>query len=357
MDKLSIDQLKLGGRRVLVRVDFNVPLTEDGKVRDDMRIRAALPTINKILNEDGKAVLMSHLGRPKGERKPEFSLKPVAEHLSKLIGQQVQFAVDCVGPDVEAQVGQLSSGECLLLENLRFHAGETTNEAGFAEALSRLGDVYVNDAFGTAHRAHASTAGVTRYFDQRAAGYLIVKELDYLGKALENPRRPFIAILGGAKISGKIEVIKNLLPQVDALIIGGGIVLSILGARMALPAEQGGFGLEATLIGTIFLAISTSLPELVISIASVRMGFLDMAVGNVLGSNMFNLLIIFAADVAMRGDNLLRHASSRHWASVGQIFLLTLLASVLLRSRNRMAATATATAMLAIYIAALAFLV
>ncbi len=272
MDKLSIDQLKLGGRRVLVRVDFNVPLTEDGKVRDDMRIRAALPTINKILNEDGKAVLMSHLGRPKGERKPEFSLKPVAEHLSKLIGQQVQFAVDCVGPDVEAQVGQLSSGECLLLENLRFHAGETTNEAGFAEALSRLGDVYVNDAFGTAHRAHASTAGVTRYFDQRAAGYLIVKELDYLGKALENPRRPFIAILGGAKISGKIEVIKNLLPQVDALIIGGGMTYAFFKAK--------GFDIGASLFDEETLLVAKEVLKLAESAKAEFLLPVDTVVGD-----------------------------------------------------------------------------
>ncbi len=231
MNKLSIDQLELNGKRVLVRVDFNVPLTADGEVRDDLRIRAALPTINKIMTDGGKAVLMSHLGRPKGERKPEFSLNPVAGHLAQLLGGDVKFAFDCIGPEVESQVDRLKSGECLLLENLRFHSGETENDPVFAQALSRLGDVYVNDAFGTAHRAHASTEGVTRYFEQRAAGYLMMKELEYLGKALEAPRRPFVAILGGAKISGKIEVIKNLLPKVDTLIVGGGMAFAFFKAK------------------------------------------------------------------------------------------------------------------------------
>ncbi len=231
MPKLSIDQVVLNGKRVLLRVDFNVPLNEDGTVRDDIRIRAALPTIQKVLKDGGKAVLMSHLGRPKGQRKPEFSLKPVADHLSRLLKQPVQFADDCIGPDVEGMVKRMHSGDCLLLENLRFHIEEEKNEPAFAEALSRLGDVYVNDAFGTAHRAHASTEGVTHFIQQRAAGYLMLKELDYLGKALENPRRPFVAILGGAKISGKIDVIKNLLPKVDSLLIGGGMTFAFMKAK------------------------------------------------------------------------------------------------------------------------------
>ena len=231
MPKLSIDQVVLNGKRVLLRVDFNVPLNEDGTVRDDIRIRAALPTIQKVLKDGGKAVLMSHLGRPKGQRKPEFSLKPVADHLSRLLKQPVQFADDCIGPDVEGMVNRMHGGDCLLLENLRFHIEEEKNEPAFAEALSRLGDVYVNDAFGTAHRAHASTEGVTHFIQQRAAGYLMLKELDYLGRALENPRRPFVAILGGAKISGKIDVIKNLLPKVDSLLIGGGMTFAFMKAK------------------------------------------------------------------------------------------------------------------------------
>lgn len=231
MNKLSIDQLDLKGKRVLVRVDFNVPLADDGTVRDDIRIRAALPTIQKILNEKGKAVLMSHMGRPKGERKPELSLKPVAEHLTRLLDQPVHFVEDCIGPQVELRVAELSNGECLLLENLRFYNEETKNDPGFSAALARLGDLYVNDAFGTAHRAHSSTEGVTHHFDRRAAGYLMQRELDHLGRALENPEKPFVAILGGAKISGKIEVIRNLLPRVDSLIIGGGMAFAFFKAK------------------------------------------------------------------------------------------------------------------------------
>lgn len=231
MNKLGIDQLDLRGKRVLVRVDFNVPLSENGAVRDDVRIREALPTIQKILRDGGKAILMSHLGRPKGKRSPEFSLKPVAAHLSKLLNKDVLFADDCIGSEVEATVAQMRSGGCLLLENLRFHPDEEKNDPGFAQALSRLGDVYVNDAFGSAHRAHASTEGVTHFITQCAAGYLMQKELDYLGKALENPGRPYVAVLGGAKISGKIEVIKNLLPKVDSLLIGGGMAFAFFKAK------------------------------------------------------------------------------------------------------------------------------
>jgi phosphoglycerate kinase len=231
MNKLTVDQLELRSKRVLVRVDFNVPLADDGTVRDDIRIRAALPTIQKILREGGKAILMSHLGRPKGDRKPDLSLKPAAEHLAGLLGSPIQFVQDCIGPEVEQHVAGLPDGDCLLLENLRFYIEETKNDAGFSAALASLGDVYVNDAFGTAHRAHASTEGVTHHIEQCAAGYLMQKELDYLGRALENPQRPFVAILGGAKISGKIEVIKNLLPKVDTLIIGGGMAYAFFKAQ------------------------------------------------------------------------------------------------------------------------------
>jgi len=231
MSKLSIDQLDLKGKRVLVRVDFNVPLDDIGMVRDDLRIRAALPTIQKIIKEGGKAILMSHLGRPKGEKKPEFSLNPVAGSLAQLLGDRVHFAFDCIGPEVEAQVAKLENGSVLLLENLRFYNEETENDPEFARKLASLGDVYINDAFGTAHRAHASTEGVTKYFDQCAAGYLMLKELKYLGAAVENPERPVVAILGGAKISGKIEVIKNLLPKVDTLLIGGGMTYAFFKAK------------------------------------------------------------------------------------------------------------------------------
>ena len=230
MEKLTVRDLDLKGKRVLMRVDFNVPLTEDGKVADDTRIRKALPTIRYILEQGASLVLMSHLGRPKGKIVPEMSLRPVAEHLSRLLGKPVKFAPDCVGPEVEKMAAELKPGEVLLLENLRFHKEETENDPEFAKKLARLGDVYVNDAFGTAHRAHASTEGVTHYFDKCAAGFLMEKEINYLAKAIESPVRPFAAILGGAKISGKIDVIKNLLPKVDVLLIGGGMAFTFFKA-------------------------------------------------------------------------------------------------------------------------------
>lgn len=231
MTKLTIDQIPLKGKRVLVRVDFNVPLDEKRTITDDTRIRESLPTITKILKEGGRLILMSHLGRPKGKPKPEFSLKPVAEHLSKLISRPVAFAPDCVGPEVEHMAQGLKDGECLLLENLRFHGEEEANDATFAAGLARLGDVYVNDAFGTAHRAHASTEGVTKHLKTCAAGYLMQKELEYLGRAVGSPARPYVAILGGAKISGKIDVIQNLMSKVDALLIGGGMMFTFMKAQ------------------------------------------------------------------------------------------------------------------------------
>jgi len=225
MNKLTIDDLKLKGKRVLVRVDFNVPLNEKKEVADDTRIVESLPTIKKILAESGKAILMSHLGRPKG-KDPNLSLAPVAKRLEKLLGKPVKFINDCIGPVVEKAVSELKSGECLLLENLRFYPQEEKNDPEFAKSLAKLGDVYVNDAFGTAHRAHASTEGVTKYFKECAAGYLMQKELKYLSMALSQPKRPFIAILGGSKISGKIDVIKNLMDKVDSLLIGGGMAFT-----------------------------------------------------------------------------------------------------------------------------------
>lgn len=231
MNKLTIDDLQLKGKRVLVRVDFNVPFDEKGHISDDTRIVGSLPTIRKILADGGRAILMSHLGRPKGKRKPEFSLEPVARHLSMLLNQNVQFAPDCVGPDAVRMASQLKDGECLLLENLRFHPEEEENNAAFAKELASLGDVYVNDAFGSAHRAHASTEGVPKFIEHCAAGYLMMKELEYLAKAIESPTRPYVAILGGAKISGKIDVIENLLGKVDALLIGGGMAFTFFKAQ------------------------------------------------------------------------------------------------------------------------------
>jgi phosphoglycerate kinase len=231
MDTLTINDVDLSGKRVLVRVDFNVPMTEDGAVADDKRIVATLPTIRKILDAGGSAVLMSHLGRPDGQPDPEFSLKPIAEHLGTLLGITVKFAPDCIGPETRKAAEGLGSGDVLLLENVRFHKGEEQNDPAFAEELATLGDLYVNDAFGTAHRAHASTEGVTHYLSPCVAGLLMAKEIEYLTTALTNPARPYVSIIGGAKISGKIDVIQNLLPKVDALIIGGGMAFTFFEAQ------------------------------------------------------------------------------------------------------------------------------
>lgn len=229
MNKKTVRDIDVQGKRVLVRVDFNVPLAE-GKVTDDTRIRAALPTIQYLLDHGAAVILMSHLGRPKGERKPEFSLAPVAEHLSKLLGKPVTLAPDCVGPEVEAMAKALKPGDVLLLENTRFHPEESKNNPEFAKQLAALGEIFVNDAFGAAHRAHASTEGVTHYLPA-VAGFLLEKELIFLGKALESPDRPFVAILGGAKISDKIGVIENLLGRCDRLLIGGGMANTFFAAQ------------------------------------------------------------------------------------------------------------------------------
>lgn len=230
MAKLTIEDIDVKGKHVLMRVDFNVPL-EGGKVVNDNRIRGALPTIKYILDHGGKLILMSHLGRPKGKRVPAMSLKPCVPVLSDLLGKPVAFPEDCIGEPAKAAVDTLGDGDVMLLENLRYYKEETDNDPAFAAKLAKLGDIYVNDAFGTAHRAHASTEGVTRHFKQCAAGYLMMKELDYLGKALKNPERPFVAIMGGAKISGKIDVISNLLPKVDKIIIGGGMSYTFFKAQ------------------------------------------------------------------------------------------------------------------------------
>ena len=231
VSKISIDDLNLKGKRILVRVDFNVPLDERGCITDDRRIQAALPTIRKILTESGRPILMSHLGRPKGQVRPELSLRPVARRLEKLLGTPVTMAGDCIGTEVADLVAAQRGGQTVLLENLRFHPEETENDAAFSKHLASLGDAYVNDAFGTAHRAHASTVGVTRYLQPAAAGYLMKKELDILSQALKDPSRPYVAVLGGAKVSGKIEIIESFLGRVDALLIGGGMAFTFLRAR------------------------------------------------------------------------------------------------------------------------------
>ena len=230
MKRLTLDDLELNGKRVLVRIDFNVPLDENCSITDDTRIRAALPTIKKIISDGGRVILMSHLGRPKGKIIPEMSLKPCSVRLGELLSRDVKIAPDCIGEETEKLAANLTDGECILLENLRYHKEETDNDVEFSKKLSKLGDVYVNDAFGTAHRAHASTAGVCEFIEKRAAGYLMEKELKFLGGVIENPERPFIAIIGGAKISGKIDLIMNFLNIVDSILIGGGMAMTFFKA-------------------------------------------------------------------------------------------------------------------------------
>jgi len=230
MAALTLRDIDVRGKRVLVREDYNVPLDENQNITDETRIHATPETVRWIIDRGGKLVLMAHLGRPKGKPDPKQSLAPVARRLAEILGKPVKLAPDCVGEETEAVVARMKDGGIVLLENLRFHKEEEANDPEFAARLAKLGDVYVNDAFGTAHRAHASTVGVTAHFQQNAAGFLMEKELKYLGEALEEPARPFVAIMGGSKISGKIDVINNLLPKVDALLIGGGMAYTFFKA-------------------------------------------------------------------------------------------------------------------------------
>ena len=232
LNKKSVDDIQVKGKRVLVRCDFNVPL-KDGKITDENRLVAALPTIKKLIADGGKVILCSHLGKPKGEPKPELSLAPVAKRLSELLGQEVKFAADpeVVGPNAKAAVETMQDGEVVLLENTRYRAEETKNGEAFSKDLASLCDVFVNDAFGTAHRAHCSNVGVASLVDTAVVGYLMQKEIDFLGNAVENPERPFVAILGGAKVADKLNVISNLLEKCDTLIIGGGMAFTFLKAK------------------------------------------------------------------------------------------------------------------------------
>ena len=230
MGKLSLQKLidsgKIKGKKVLVRVDFNVPIDADGVITDDKRIIESLPTINAITSNGGKCILMSHLGRPKGEKNPKYSLEPVAKYLSNVLDKPVLFSDDCISEDNKEVTDAMNEGDILLLENLRFYKEEEKNDAEFSKKLASIGDVYVNDAFGTAHRAHASTEGVTKFMTDNAAGFLIEKELKYLSAAMKNPKRPLVAIMGGSKISGKIDVLENLIGVADTILIGGGMMFT-----------------------------------------------------------------------------------------------------------------------------------
>lgn len=224
----TLREIELRGKRVLVRVDFNVPMSETGEVTDDLRIRTAQPTLEYLLEQEAKLILCSHLGRPKGERKDEYSLAPVAAHLSTVIGRQVRLAPDCVGAETEAVVNAMQKGEVVMLENLRFHGAETKNDPEFSRQLAALADVYVNNAFAVSHRAHASVVGITEHVTEKAAGFLLQKELDYFHRSVDSPQRPLVAIVGGAKVSGKLEALENMLDRVDAMLIGGAMANTFL---------------------------------------------------------------------------------------------------------------------------------
>jgi len=231
LNKFTVKDLPVKGKRVFVRVDFNVPMSDTGKITSDNRIKAALPTINYIIEQGGIPILASHFGRPKGLRNPAYTLRPVAEHLSGLLNRPVKFAPDCVGPETEALVKTARFGDIVLLENLRFHPEEEKNDPQFAKSLADLAEFYVNDAFGAAHRAHASTEGMAKYFPKPAAGLLMEKEIVFLSRVTEQPEHPFVAVIGGAKVSDKLAVIRNLLPKVDTMLLGGGVIFNFFKAK------------------------------------------------------------------------------------------------------------------------------
>jgi phosphoglycerate kinase len=298
MNKLSIREYDVRGKRCLVRVDFNVPLDENLAITDDTRIVASLPTIRMLIENGASVVLMSHLGRPKGKPNPKYSLKPAAERLSALLGMPVSIAPDCIGGEVEKMARGLQPGGVLLLENLRFHEEEEANDPDFARQLAALGEIYVNDAFGSAHRAHASTEGVTRFLSPSLAGLLMEKEIDYLGRAVGAPVRPYTAILGGAKISGKIDVIQNLLGKVDTLLIGGGMMFTFLKAkgfeigtslleadrvelaqRILKDAEQGAGKLILPVDCVVAPAFSNDAPATIVAADAIPAGMMGMDIG------------------------------------------------------------------------------
>ncbi len=224
----TLHDLELAGKKVLVRVDFNVPMNEEGQITDDLRIRSVLPTLQYLTAAKARVIICTHMGRPKGQRVEKYSLAPVAHHLSQLLGKPIPLASDCIGPEVQAAVGTLADGDILLLENLRFHAQEEQNDPEFSRQLASLADVYINDAFAVSHRAHASVEGVTHYVQEKAAGFLLQKEIEYFHRSIDNPQRPLVAIVGGAKVSGKLEALQNMLNKVDKMIIGGAMANTFL---------------------------------------------------------------------------------------------------------------------------------
>jgi phosphoglycerate kinase len=261
----TVDQIEVKGKRVFIRVDFNVPLNKKNEITDDTRIVQSLPTIRSVIERGGKSILASHLGRPKGKSDPKYSLAPVAEKLSTLLGRRVVLGSDCIGEEVQKQIEGMKAGEVLLLENLRFHPEEEKNDESFSKALASLCDVYINDAFGAAHRAHASTEGMTRYVKTLAAGFLMMKEVESLQRALVNPQKPYVAILGGAKVSDKIGVIENLLDKVTTLLVGGGMAYTFLRAKGIEVGkslvEKDQIGFSSTLLEKAKGKVSLLLPQ------------------------------------------------------------------------------------------------
>ena len=318
MNKKNVKDVQVRGKRVLVRADFNVPLDEQGQITDDTRIRASLPTLEYLIKEGARVILASHHGRPKGKVNPKYSLAPVAKRLSELLGQTVPLAGDCVGPVTTEAVSKLQDGQVLLLENVRFHAEEEKNDPTFARDLSSLAELFVNDAFGTAHRAHASTEGVTHYIPA-VAGLLMQKEVEFMGNALARPERPFVAIIGGAKVSDKIGVIENLLEKVDALIIGGGMANTFLKAQghnvgkslleeekvglakqLIEKAKEKGVKLELPIDVVVALAFEADAPHHTVAVSEMKDEEMALDIGTA-SADRFATLIATARTVIWNG--------------------------------------------------------